>query len=339
MSNLALVKKVSDRMVDPNPISPEMHIHLFDWVDGVGMYGLMRASEVYGLTEYVDFMKNWIEVNKEQAYAIDTVNGTAVMLSVIDMYGLQEEALCRHIGDYVLNVAERCDNGALEHTVTDPAVTFTQQMWADTMFMSCIFLAKLGALTGDIRYTNEVIRQVRLHHQYLKDAETGLFFHGYSCQTGDNLSAIRWGRANAWITAATVEILEILPDDFKGREDILRSLREQVAAYAKFQRENGMIGTVIDQPDSYDETSATAGMAYGVCRGIKDGYIDTVYTPVYEKAMAAVIGSIDEEGYVNGVSWGTPIMPDAQSYKEIKQMPMLYGQALTVLMLSEQDRK
>ncbi len=335
-----LVKRVADRMIDENPVSRVMTITEFDWVDGVGMYGLLRAAQKYGFDEYVRFMKQWVESNKDKAYRINTVNGTAAMIAILDMCGgLDDENidLCRYVGEYIINDADRTDNGALEHTVTDPNFVFHQQMWADTLFMSCIFLAKLGKKTGEKKYADEAVKQLRLHHKFLKDKETGLFFHGYSCITKDNMSSIDWARANAWITASTVEILELLPADFEGRDEILYSLNEQVEGYAKYQRSSGMITTIINDPTSYEETSATAGMAYGICRGIKDGYIDAKYADVYKRAVDGVIRMIDSEGYVGGVSSGTPVMPDAQGYKDIIIEPILYGQALTVMMLCEVD--
>lgn len=332
-----IVKKVSDRMIDKNPIATDMSIHEFEWNEGVGMCGLARAAKKYGFNEYVDFMKSWVEQNKSEAYKINTVNGTAPMITILDLFADEYMDLIKHIGEYIINDAVRIENGAFEHTVRNPGRKFDEQMWADTLFMSCIFLAKAGKLLNEKKYTDEAAKQLLLHHKYLKCQETGLFYHAYSCITKDNMSAVMWGRANAWIIASTVEMLEILPEDFEGRDEILKSLNEQVAGFEKYQTENGMIRTIINDNTSYEETSATAGMAYGIARGIKDGYIDKKYESVYKKAVDGVISQIDDVGYVHGVSGGTPVMPNADGYKLTKIIPILYGQALTVLMLCEVD--
>lgn len=332
-----LVEKICDRITDKNPISYIMSIMDFNWVEGLGMYGLLRAEQKYGFGKYIDFINNWVENNEDKAYRINTVNGTAALLATVDMWNDEDISLCKYIGEYIVNDAKRIDNGALEHTVIDPNYVFHQQMWADTLFMSCIYLCKLSRNLGEKKYADEAIKQLRLHHEFLKDKNTGLFYHGYSCETKDNLSAILWARANAWITASTVEILELLPDDFEGRDEILESLNEQIAGYAKYQKENGMLTTIINDPASYEETSATAGMAYGICRGIKNGYISSDYEYMYKKAVESVVSKIDSEGYVRGVSSGTPICPNAQGYKDIIIEPTLYGQALTILLLCEVD--
>ena len=52
---------------------------------------------------------------------------------------------------------------------------------------------------------------------------------------------------------------------------------------------------------------------------------------MYENAVKAVESAVDETGTVTGVSSGTPIMKDAQAYKNIICEPTLYGQALAIL--------
>lgn len=132
---------------------------------------------------------------------------------------------------------------------------FHEQIWADTLFMVCIFLVKLGNLSGNKKYIDEAEKQLVIHHKVLKDKVTGLFFHGYNCENKDWMSGALWARANAWVTISTVEILEELPRAFKGRENIITSMLEQVESLEKFQRKNGMFGTLLNQEDAYDETS------------------------------------------------------------------------------------
>ena len=53
------------------------------------------------------------------------------------------------------------------------------------------------------------------------------------------------------------------------------------------------------------------------------------------KAMEGVITKINPDGAVEGVSGGTPIMPTIDAYGKLTRYPTLYGQGLTLLMLSE----
>ena len=54
-----------------------------------------------------------------------------------------------------------------------------------------------------------------------------------------------------------------------------------------------------------------------------------------ERALAAVLAQIDEEGVVHGVSDGTPMGHDLDFYRRIPNVPTPYGQALTMLLLTE----
>lgn len=340
MKNKDYITSVADRVVfGKDAAGSIMNIHRFDWVEGVGLYGVLRAYETLRDEKYRIFLNDWIDKHKDEAEILKTVNSTAPMMSILDFTGDKELSLCRRIADYIIEEAPRLQNGALEHTVTNEGVNFTGQMWADTLFMVCIFLAKLGKVTGEQKYTEEAVRQLRLHHRYLKDSKTGLFFHGYSEAEDSHLSAARWARANAWITISTVEMLELLSDNFEGRDEILSSLQEQVAAYQGYQREDGRFYTVLDRSDGYTEASATAGIAYGIRRGVKDGYIEEQYLNIAVAAEQAVIAQIDADGAVQGVSGGTPIMPTIEDYHTIEVLPTLYGQALTLLMLCEIDRQ
>jgi unsaturated rhamnogalacturonyl hydrolase len=345
MSRDKLINMTADAMIyyDTNSESDQgkkwaMNINYWDWVPGVGMYALFRTWEHTRNTEYLGFIKGWVDSHLEQAYRVKVVNTTIPLVTVLEMYRITENPgylkTAVDIGNWILKEAPRTREGALEHTVTE-AADFSEQIWADTLFMSCIFLSKLGLIACRKEFTKEAAKQLLIHHRVLKDKNTGLFYHGWNCEEQNWMSGALWGRANAWITASTVELLENLPQDFTGREEIVKSLIEQVEALQKYQRVNGMFGTVLNDPEAYDETSAAAGIAYGIKRGIRSGFIPKKFMEVALKAEKAVIERINEKGEVEGVSTGTPVMPSIDDYKKIKTYPTLYGQALALMMLCE----
>lgn len=339
MDRKELIDKVVRRIIEHKDREWAMNIHYWDWVPGVGMYGIYKAWSYTREHDYYRFIQGWVQEHLHEAYHVKTVNSTAPLLTVVSMIDNTGEKqylkTCVDIGDWIIKEAPRTREGGLEHTVTEAGAVFSEQIWADTLFMVCIFLARLGKVTGVSAYTEEACRQLLIHHRLLKDKSTGLFYHGWNCENKNWMSGARWGRANAWITVSTVEMLDILPKDFKGRQDIIKSLSEQVSAYKKLQRENGMFGTLLDHPDSYDETSAAAGIAYGIKKGIKNGYLVNENNEIWQRAEAAVINQINENGEVEGVSTGTPVMPSLEAYKKIERYPTLYGQGLTLLMLCE----
>ena len=90
----------------------------------------------------------------------------------------------------------------------------------------------------------------------------------------------------------------------------------------------------------YSETSATAGIAYGVLKGLRLGWLsEDRYKEMGELAANAVIGQIGEDGAVQGVSCGTGMGHDFEYYKKIPVAPTAFGQGLTFLMLTELMQK
>ena len=117
---------------------------------------------------------------------------------------------------------------------------------------------------------------------------------------------------------------------------LTEAYRKQVDALKQFQDPSGMWHTLVDDPTSYVETSATSGFAYGILKGINEGLIGEEYEETARKALPAVLSKIDENGVVNQVSYGTAMGRESkQFYKEIAIKPMPYGQAMAILFLLE----
>jgi unsaturated rhamnogalacturonyl hydrolase len=91
----------------------------------------------------------------------------------------------------------------------------------------------------------------------------------------------------------------------------------------------------MDYPDFYQESSGSAGIAAGVLKAIRMRLIKPSYYPVVEKAITGLLEKITPEGVVEGVSGGTPILDNVEEYNLLSQYPTMYGQGLTLLLLSE----
>ena len=152
-----------------------------------------------------------------------------------------------------------------------------------------------------------------------------------------NYAEALWARGNCWITIAIPEIIEILelPKGDSLREFLLSTLNAQVAALAKYQDESGLWHTLINDSNSYLESSATAGFAYGILKAVHKKYISSEYEEVANKAIAGLLNEIDETGEVQHVSVGTGMGDNLDFYRTIGMTAMPYGQSLTILCLTE----
>ena len=84
--------------------------------------------------------------------------------------------------------------------------------------------------------------------------------------------------------------------------------------------------------------SATAAFAYGLLKAVRKGYLGEEYAEAGWRAYAAVLGRIDADGVVQGVSYGTGMGRTLQYYRDIPICPMPYGQSMALLLLVESLR-
>jgi rhamnogalacturonyl hydrolase YesR len=81
--------------------------------------------------------------------------------------------------------------------------------------------------------------------------------------------------------------------------------------------------------------SATAALGYAALKGVRLGILDPILWITGERAVQAILSNIKETGIVDNVSSGTAGFIAYDDYNRIPIAPRLYGQALTLLLLTE----
>lgn len=191
---------------------------------------------------------------------------------------------------------------------------FANTLWLDDLYMSVPALAQMGALTGERRWFDDAVKQVLQFSSRMFVPETGLYMHGW-VQEMDPHPAFYWARANGWALMAMTELLEVLPADHPGRPKVLAQFRAHVAGLARRQSGTGLWHNVLDRPDSYKETSATAIYAYSIARGVNRGWLDRkAYAPVALLAWHGVTTKVNAAGEVEDVTIGTGMGFDPAFY-------------------------
>lgn len=310
----------------------------WDWEIGVGVYGLYRHAAATNDAGLIGALVDWYDWQISRGLPDRQVNSTAPMLALaclIDHVERPEwEALVQDWADWLCTGLAKTEEGGFQH-VTKERMNLGE-LWDDTLFMTCLFLAKAGVRFGRQDWIDEAVYQFLLHARYLADPRTGLWFHGWTFEGRHNFARAFWARGNSWATIAIPELLDIVPDINPADRRFLASvLQSQVATLAKLQRKDGFFRTLLNDEDAQIESSATAGIAYGIARGISLGVLGDELRHVSDAAFEAVLSAIDDKGIVANCSDGTPMGHSLQFYKDIPDIPAPYGQALTMLMLVE----
>ena len=314
----------------------------WEWTQGVGLFGYWKLFKATGEERYLSVLNKYYERQFAIGLPAKNVNTMTPMLplSFLAEHLGREDYLevCTQWADWIMTDFPRTEEGGLQHITSDSVNK--GELWDDTLFMTVLFLANMGRILDRKDYKEEAQYQFLLHTKYLCDRETGLWYHGWTFEERNNFAGAFWGRGNCWITAAIPEYLEIADCDESVRRYLTEALRAQARSLEKYQAENGMWHTLIDDPDSYVESSATCGFAYGLLKGVHMGLWDGAYEAVALKPLEQILAYTDGEGILQQVSYGTPMgREDKNFYKEIPLKPMPYGQALAMLYFLELDHQ
>lgn len=318
----------------------------WDWPQGVGLYGLSKLNKYHNDNRYLEFLDNWYKTNITQGLPSKNINTTAPLLALVDLLDVipskTNEKLCISWAKWLMECIPRTREGGFQHVTSANGDRMgvrlnESEMWIDTLFMTVLFLNKMGHRYNNSEWISESIHQMLIHIKYLYDKKTGLFHHGWSFNENSNFGEVFWCRGNSWFTLGILEFI----DTFKGtmepglKKYLLDTFKAQAKALKKHQAKSGLWHTVIDDSSSYEEVSGSAAIVTGMLKGIKMGILDDSYKPCVEKAIEAIYNNIDKDGTVLNVSGGTGIGYNKEHYKNIIIAPMAYGQSLVLVALTE----
>ncbi len=303
----------------------------WEWTHGVGLYGIYQYYQQTGDVAMRDIIDSWFADRFAEGATTKNVNTMAPFLTLA--YRYEETGNPAYLpwldswAEWAMNEMPRTEHGGMQHITL--AEENHQQMWDDTLMMTVLPLAKIGKLLNRPEYVEEAVYQFLLHVQNLMDRETGLWFHGWRA------------RGNSWLTIVIPDFLELvdLPENNATRRYLVQVLNAQIAALAKCQDERGLWHTLLDDPNSYLEASATAGFAYGILKAVRKRYVSQEYAIVAEKAIKGIVKHISPEGELLQTSFGTGMGSNLDFYREIPLTSMPYGQAMAILCLTEYLRK
>ena len=127
--------------------------------------------------------------------------------------------------------------------------------------------------------------------------------------------AFHWARANGWAIMATVELLDVLPENHPARPKLLALLKEHATGLAAHQGHGGLWHQLLDRRESYEETSASAMFVFGIARGINRGWLDAkAFGPAVAIGWNAVAGKVNAKGQVENVCVGTGVAWEPMFY-------------------------
>lgn len=326
-----------ENMKTKNLIGDDINRYRFwEWTQGVGLFGFWKMFEVSHDEKHLEVLLKYYDEQIEQGLPAKNINTVAPLLALAYVYEYtQKESyleVCTEWAKWIMESLPRTQEGGFQHITSD--TLNEEELWDDTLFMTVLFLAKMGKLLEKKDYVEEAKYQFLLHIKYLTDRKTGLWFHGWSFNERHNFVEALWGRGNCWITIAIPEFIACIELEKGMRRFLIETLKIQIDSLLTYQNETGMWHTLVDDPTSYVEASATCGFAYGILKAVEMEIIDASYQTSALRALIPILEYITDKGTVEQVSYGTAMGRESKEfYKDIPIQSMPYGQALAMLFL------
>ncbi|TCJ19578.1 glycosyl hydrolase [Flaviaesturariibacter flavus] len=210
---------------------------------------------------------------------------------------------------------------ALSWHYYNKGMTWQTRMWIDDMFMITAVQAQAYRATHDTAYVNRAAREMVLYLDTLQ-RPNGLFYHAPDVP-------FFWGRGDGWMAVGMSELLRSLPKENPDRPRIMEGYHKMMASLLRYQAEDGMWRQLIDDPESWKETSCTGMFTTAFITGVREGWLDArTYGPAARKAWLSLVRYINADGDITDVCEGTNKRNDRKYYLDRKRNTGdLHGQA------------
>lgn len=254
---------------------------------------------------YIDYFvqeDGTIQGYKLSDYNIDRVRPGLNILQLYKRTGEEKYLVAARTLAGQMETHPRTNGGGYWHKKIYP-----WQMWLDGIYMAHPFLTEYAAEFNAKEWFDEVAFQVKLIHEKTLDPATGLLYHGWDesreqqwCNPETGQSTNFWSRATGWYMMAIVDILDYLPADHPGRQDMIGIFNQTADALVKVQdQETGLWYQVLDkggQEGNYIEGSGSGMFIYAFAKGAKKGYLPEKYKDIAGKAFDQLVKVLVKEG-------------------------------------------
>lgn len=277
----------------------------WDYVTGTVLKGFEELWRITGDDRYFQYIKSTVDsvVNPDGSiddyelsdYNIDEINEGRMLLFLYKETGEEKYKKATELLRSQLAKQPRNSQGGFWHKKRYP-----YQMWLDGLYMGSPFYAEYGKLFHEPENFDDVVKQFVLMETHARDPESGLLYHGWDekkqqewADPETGLSSVFWGRAMGWYAMALVDVLDYLPADHPGRDELVAILQRLAKAVSQVQDDlKGVWWQVVDQPGqegNYLEASASCMFVYALAKGARLGYIDKTYGQVAKRAYQGIL--------------------------------------------------
>lgn len=271
------------------------------WTRATYYEGLMQLYYLSGDQKLYQYAVDWGTFHKWQPTYVGTAltrNGDNLCCSqtYIELYNIEPKP------ERIATIKASIDNMVNTATSND-------WWWIDAIHMAMPVFAKMGVLTGDIKYFNKMY-DLYCFPRYQVKKGTGLYnttdklWYRDSVylppKVSPNNLPVYWSRGNGWVMAALVRVLDVLPENAPHRDEYINMFKDMASRLITIQREDGFWNVNLADPNDFGgrETSGTAFFVYGLAWGINHQLLDSA--TYYDAALKGWNGMTNDALHPDG---------------------------------------
>lgn len=299
--------QVIGRRVTENYLAQPLHTNKTGFIiypEVCVAFGAMRFAEATGNSALKSALVHrfddlWKLDRQELIPASGHVDRSVFGVVPLEIYLLNGDTNARSLG-----LAKA--NAQWEAPLTN-GLTRETRWWVDDAYMIGSLQIQAFRATKDAKYADHVATQLAAYLDRLQEPN-GLFHHGPE-------APFYWGRGNGWVAAALAEVLQSLPPDHPQFARLMAGYRKMMAGLKAVQAPSGLWHQLLDNSESWEETSSTGMFTYALIVGVQRGWLDAAeYGGVARRGWLALCNKIDDHSNLNDICVGTNQSQDKQFY-------------------------
>ena len=294
--SIRMIRSEMQRNPDATYLDGRQGQRKWNYTTGLELKSFLDAAKRYELPEVVDYVRAWADTMatekgeiysyKKSNYNVDHICPARIYFDLHDMYGDQDKRyrrVTRKVREQ-LDSHPRTQSGEFWHKQVYP-----NQVWLDGFYMALPFYAEYTKRYAPKEQRDSLFADIA--HQFTAGAKntydpaTGLFRHAWDesrsmfwCNPETGLSEHAWGRATGWYAIALVEVLDYMPKEHPGHQELVDQLNYLLEVLPKLaDPQTGMWYQVLDCPvreGNYQEATCSIMFTYAFLKGLRRGYID-----------------------------------------------------------------
>lgn len=280
----------------------------WSYVMGIELESMLDTYLRYGgenIWNYVqDYPKTMIKADgttvgyKYEDFNLDNIRPARFILRMYNQQPLEGELAALNTFFKQLEKQPRTQDGPFWHKKI-----YHDQVWLDGIYMGLPFYTmaapQLKGAKKAKKYYDDAVDQIMMTDKRTFDAKTGLWKHAYDekhamfwadKQTGQ--SQHTWARAMGWYVMAMIEVLDVLPQDYARRAEVIDLFQRAMKAVVACQDKKSQVWfDVLDvkDPRNYLESTASCMFTYCLLKGARLGYLDSKYLEIGKKAYNGIL--------------------------------------------------